>query len=318
MIDSNESNHEQLEKALFDHFLTLSCMDNDFMRLMFKDNRPLVQYVLRILMKKKDLFIPYSETQKDMVRLVGGRSLELDVFGIDSTGKKYNLEVQREYSKDLFMRLCYHFCIMGVESLSRGEKFSQLRDFKVIFIMNGDIFKDGQPIHHIDLTDHNSPEALYIPGGIHVVNGAYRGDDDLGRLMHDFHCVKADDMLLEPMAEGMRFLKEKKEGRYFVSEYIRNLIKEEFKDEIARESAIAAKIAAEKAAEKAKAEIEKAQAEAENAKAEAENAKKETTERHMKDIALKMLSAKKFSVEDICDVTGLSMNEVLSLRNTLD
>lgn len=76
--------------------------------------------------------------------------------------------------------------------------------------MNGDIVKDGQPIHHIDLTAHNSLEARNIPDGIQIVNGAYRGDDDLGRLMHDFHCVKVDDMFLEPMAEEMRFLKEKR------------------------------------------------------------------------------------------------------------
>ncbi|MGM9960069.1 MAG: hypothetical protein ACI32F_02010, partial [Allobaculum sp.] len=83
------------------------------------------------------------------------------------------------------------------------------------------------------------------------------------------------------------------------------LIKEEFKDEIARESAIAAKIAAEKAAKIA---AEKA----------AEKAKKETTERNMKDIALKLLADNKYSPEDICRLTGLSIDEVLDLRKQLN
>ena len=32
------------------------------------------------------------------------------------------------------------------------------------------------------------------------VNGEYRGDSALGRLMHDFNCVNADEMQLELLA----------------------------------------------------------------------------------------------------------------------
>lgn len=82
-------------------------------------------------------------------------------------------------------------------------------------------------------------------------------------------------------------------------ENIRNLIKEEFKDDIARERAIAEQIEA----EKAKAEIEKAKAEAENVKT---------------DIALKLLADNKYSSEDICRLTGLSIDEILDLKKKLN
>ena len=71
-------------------------MDDDFMRCLFKDNIPLVQMVLRILTGKPDLIITEFQTQKDMKRLAGARSICLDAYGTDSAGKKYDLEIQRE------------------------------------------------------------------------------------------------------------------------------------------------------------------------------------------------------------------------------
>lgn len=50
-------------------------IDDDFMRCLFKDNIPLAELVLRILTGKQDLMITACETQKDMKRLAGARSV---------------------------------------------------------------------------------------------------------------------------------------------------------------------------------------------------------------------------------------------------
>ena len=70
-------------------------IDDDFMRCLFKDNIPLAELVLRIITGKQDLTITDCQTQKDMKRLAGARSICLDAYGTDSTGKKYDLEIQR-------------------------------------------------------------------------------------------------------------------------------------------------------------------------------------------------------------------------------
>lgn len=44
------------------------------------------------------------------------------------------------------------------------------------------------------------------------MNGEYRGDSDLGKLMHDFNCPQADDMNFELMADRTRYLKENPKG----------------------------------------------------------------------------------------------------------
>ena len=65
----------------------LRSIDDDFMRCFFKDNIPLAELVLRIITVKEDLTIIDCQTQKDMKRLPGARSICLDAYGTDSTGK---------------------------------------------------------------------------------------------------------------------------------------------------------------------------------------------------------------------------------------
>lgn len=46
------------------------------------------------------------------------------------------------------------------------------------------------------------------------VNGNYRGDDDIGRLMNDFSCTRAEEMTYNELAERVRYLKEDKSGEH--------------------------------------------------------------------------------------------------------
>ena len=46
-------------------------MDDDFMRCIFKDNIPLAELVLRILLREPTLTVEKVETQRDNKRLVG-------------------------------------------------------------------------------------------------------------------------------------------------------------------------------------------------------------------------------------------------------
>ena len=44
------------------------------------------------------------------------------------------------------------------------------------------------------------------------MNGAYRGDDDVGRLMHDFCCADPRDMHEGPLRDRALYFKESEEG----------------------------------------------------------------------------------------------------------
>ncbi len=60
----------------------------------------------------------------------------------------------------------------------------------------------------------NLTTGMNFEDGEHIryVNGEFRGESEIGRLMHDFNCTRADDMHFDLMAERTRYLKENSKG----------------------------------------------------------------------------------------------------------
>ena len=212
-------------------------IDDDFMRCLFKDNIPLAELVLRIITGKKDLIITDCETQKDMKRLGGARSVCLDAYGTDSDMKKYDLEIQRADKGADPHRARYHSSVLDIENLHSGQEFQELPDTYTIFITEEDFFGMGKPVYPIERI--NLAAGSFFEDGEHIlyVNGEYKGESDIGRLMHDFNCTRADDMKFELMAERTRYLKENPKG---VSEMCKVMedMRNETRNETLKESAI--------------------------------------------------------------------------------
>ena len=236
-------------------------IDDDFMRCLFKDNIPLAEFVLRIITDKPDLIITDCETQKDMKRLAGARSICLDAYGTDSAGKKYDLEVQRQDKGADPHRARYHSSVMDIENLHSGQEFKELPDIYTIFIIEKDFYGQGEAVYPIERINLATGKSFEDGEHILYVNGEYRGDSAIGKLMHDFNCTKADDMNFELMANRTRYLKENPKG---VSEMCK--IMEDMRIE------------------------------------------------SLKEVALRMLAAGKYALEEIASISGLSLDEVKKLK----
>ena len=187
-------------------------IDDDFMRCIFRDNIPLAQLVLRILTGKKDLEITRLETQKDMKRLVGARSICLDAYGTDAQGKKYDLEVQRTDHGAGKHRARYHSSSMDVENLDAGQDFDELPDTYTIFVTEHDVFSKGKAFYRVERVNLDLNEPFDDGEHILYVNGAYRDDSEIGKLMHDFSCWDPDDMNFDLLKTATRYYKENPEG----------------------------------------------------------------------------------------------------------
>ncbi len=187
-------------------------IDDTFMRGLFKENLPLAQFVLRIITGKPDLVLTKCETQADMKRVTGARSICLDAYATDSTGRKYDIEVQRSDNGADPHRARYHSSMMDVENLDEKQDYRELPDTYVIFITENDYYKAGKPVYVIQ--NINLTLSKPFDDGAHIlyVNGEYRDDSDIGRLMHDFNCTDADDMNFPILAEKTRYLKENPRG----------------------------------------------------------------------------------------------------------
>ena len=90
--------------------------------------------------------------------------------------------------------------------------FAALPELYVIFITEHDVLQGGKPLYHINrhIEEMNTP----FDDGEHFlfVNGEYRDDSPLGRLMQDFFCTNPDDMHYAPLRERARYFKENEKG----------------------------------------------------------------------------------------------------------
>lgn len=204
----------------------LKPIDDEFMRCLFKDNIPLAQLVLRIITGKDDLEIVECRIQEDMKRLAGARSICLDAYGTDSANRKYDLEIQRASKGARPHRARYHSSVMDIENLGVGQEFEELPDTYTIFITERDFFGMGEAIYPVERINLVMDAPFNDGEHIVYVNGEYRGDSPIERLMHEFNCTDADDMNYALMAERTRYLKEKPEGVSEMSAIIEEMCNE--------------------------------------------------------------------------------------------
>lgn len=102
--------------------------------------------------------------------------------------------------------------MMDVENLDEKQKYRELPDTYVIFITENDYYKAGKPVYFIQNMNLTLGKPFDDDAHILYVNGEYRDDSDIGKLMHDFNCTSADDMHFGILAEKTRYLKENPKG----------------------------------------------------------------------------------------------------------
>ena len=123
----------------------------------------------------------------------------------------------------------------------------------------------GLPLYPIERCFLGTGERFEDGSHILYVNGAYRGDTPIGKLMHDFSCTDVADMYYGILADRVRFFKESKEGIEIMCRAM-------------------------------------------------EDMRNQTLKEGMKEVALRMLAAGKYALEEIVNISGLSLEEVKQLK----
>ena len=199
-------------------------LDDEFMKAVFRKNKPAATLVLRIILNKPDLVVESVDVEDREMNFIG-RSVSVDILAREK-GRIYNIEIQRSDVGAIPRRARYHGSVIDVNELRKGTTFDRLPETYVIFITENDIFRKGLPVYSVERTVRETGEEF--SDGLHIVyaNGRYRGDDEMGRLMRDFSCTNADDMSYNELAERVRYLKETEEGIDSMSRTIEEFGKE--------------------------------------------------------------------------------------------
>ena len=239
-------------------------LDDDFLTKCFEGDTASIELVLQIVLEKPDLKVLDVRTQVFVENLLN-RSVRLDILATDRTGAKLNVEVQRSDKGAGRKRARYNSSMMDANLLKKGEDFDKLPETWVIFITENDVMGKGLPLYPIERCFLGTGERFEDGSHILYVNGAYRGDTPIGKLMHDFSCTDAADMYYGTLADRVRFFKESKEGIEIMCRAM-------------------------------------------------EDMRNQTLKEGMKEVALRMLAAGKYALEEIVNISGLSLEEVKQLK----
>ena len=255
-------------------------LDDDFMTKCFEGETACIQLVLRIILEMPDLTVTDVRTQVFVENLLK-RSVRLDVLATDNAGRKINVEIQRSDKGAGKKRARYNSSMMDANLLPKGEDFEDLPETYVIFITEHDVLGRDRALYHIGRYIFDTGETFEDGSHILYVNGEYRGETPIGKLMHDFSCTNPSDMHYDVLADRVRFFKESKEG---VSIMCR--VMEDMRDVALREGLREGR----------------------------REGRREGIQEGKREMALRMLEAGRYSIEEISELSGLSPDEIRTLE----
>ncbi|MCR5661714.1 MAG: PD-(D/E)XK nuclease family transposase [bacterium] len=263
----------------------LNLFSDFFMTVCFDKKPKFAEKVLSIILNMPKLKVIDVKTQVSLTNILE-RTVRLDVLAIDSLGKSMNIEVQRDNAKAIPQRARYHSSILDATTFKIGQKFHELCDNYVIFITEHDYFKKKQPIYEITRMVRQTGEVFRDGSFIIYVNGAYRDATPLGKLMHDFTCTEAQNIYFKELAEVVKYYKETEEGQDYMCEIL---------DDIRKESEMRG--------------LSKGRA------AGRKEGRAEAIDNTLK--ALSLIKADKYASEEIASLSGLSLDEVKALQESI-
>ncbi len=282
-------------------------LDDDFLTKCFEGDTACIQLVLRIVLDIPDLIVVEVRTQVFVENLMN-RSVRLDVLATDSQGRKINVEIQRSDKGAGRKRARYNSSMMDANLLQKGEAFDQLPETYVVFITEHDVIGKGLPVYRIGRYIFDTNEAFGDGSHILYVNGAYRGDSPIGKLMHDFSCTNPADMYYDVLADRVRFFKESKKGVAIMCKVIEDMRREEREEGMREGMEQGIKQGMEQGMK---------QGMEQGMKQGMEQGMEQGMKQTMKSAALRMLEAGRYALEEIAEISGLPLDEVKALQSSL-
>ena len=278
-----ETVFKNIDPATMERIKQLRLIDDELMTVVFGGDTKATELLIRILLNRNDLKVTKSMTQEQKHNLFG-RSVTLDIVAEDIFMNEYNIEIQRADKGAIAKRIRYHQAMIDSHTLKKQEDFDKLPNLYIIFILEHDLYGKDDPIYFVrkilNVNDEDGNPLLFDDGcNIMYVNGEYKGEDALGKLMHDFSTPNADEMYYTELAEKVRFYKQDETGVQMASRIV-----EEYGDE--------------------------------RAAAALQQGIQQGARQQAEETAIKMLE-KKYAIEDIAELTSLTAERILELKSKM-
>ena len=223
-VQSEAASHIETREKRVIEARKFNLLSNVFMRVALKDKKA-CQYVLRILTGIPDLIVKEVRTEY-RVSKVTSHDVVLDVIAEDSSGKIYNIEIQRADTVDHARRVRFHGAMIDSEYLEKGKTYADLPDLFIIYISETDLWRAGFTTYLVKKYFENT-DIIYDDGQhIMYVNAAVNDGTETAKLMQYFKTADPDDMNHGDLSKRIHLLKCEEGGYQEMCEISEKIFKE--------------------------------------------------------------------------------------------
>ena len=276
---------EEMKRRMISH---PTLMDDVPFTVAIRHSMALAELIIRTVLSQDDLVVTDVRCQ-EKVPDIGHRGVVFDALCFDSYGNMYDVEVQKGRFDDLPRRAAYYEAMLTVHSLDAGSHgYAGMSHRCVIFICDGDVVGKGRPVYDYRWRMEDGT-GLGDGGRMVFVNGEYRSDDAIGRLMADMNQSDPERAFNEEVRSTLEVLSGEEGARDMSDEMERLEGARDMSDEMERlRDAIFS-----------------------DGKAEGEKIGETRGESRMqREVAERMLKIGTYSIEEISKITGLSADQV--------
>ena len=193
------------KQAYMDRF---TLMDDLFMSAVLGHDKACTETVIQTIMENEHLRVE-SVTPQASFQNLSGHSVRLDILAVDAQGTRYDIEIQRLEKGASIRRARYYSSMLDASQEIEKQDYDTLRDTRVIFVTEHDIFGLGLQCYRIQRMI-KAKEAIPVDDGTQIiyVNVEKPSQDKIGRLLHDFKCTDPDKMYNPILAAAVKRFKE--------------------------------------------------------------------------------------------------------------
>ena len=217
---------KQERQELLDVIQEFCLLDDTYFNVYMEGFKEGMELILRLIVGDDKLKVRELITQRDTANIYG-RSVRFDVFVTDGAGREYNIEVQRDSSGASGERARFNSAMLDTLTINKGFEWGKdhLPPAKVIFIVEHDVYHAGKPLYHVERVIRELDKRRFDDKAeIIYVNAGCLDDSPLGRLMHDLHCKRPEEMYYKELADRTQYLKANETGVSEMCEVMERLI----------------------------------------------------------------------------------------------
>ena len=133
---------------------------DDFMFCKVMQDEGICKEFLEMILAGQIGKIAYLSPQNSVATGIEAKSVRLDVFVKDETGKSYDIEMQVSNEHNIPKRMRYYQAAIDIAFLDKGTHYKALNDSYIIFMCVFDAIGKGKPIYtfeNICLEDRHTP-----------------------------------------------------------------------------------------------------------------------------------------------------------------